>query len=250
MSLPPPLGSLEMTVEAGDGLILKGSLTYPDLTGGGDQPLAVLAHRYPATADSYVPLLEDLHEPGFAVLAFDEPGHGASTRTPTGHVVIDTPIGFDLEAFGAAFVSSAAKVGFHRIDDDVLRVASWGAPQNNIDTAAILLVGASVGGTAVTLAAPKVPGLKGLLTFGPAGELVWGDEGRQQAHHAMEKITADTLHTSSEADALSAAAKARAWTAGLPHARACIVPGLAHAMAIYCQTRTEVLAFVRRTFHL
>ncbi len=250
MSLPPPLGSLEMTVEAGDGLILKGSLTYPDLTDGGDYPLAVLAHQYPATADSYAPLLEDLHELGFAVLAFDERGHGASTRTPTGRVVIDTPVGFDLEAFGAAFVSSIAKVGFNRIDDDVLRVASWGAAQNNIDTSAIMLVGSSIGGTAVTLAAPKVPGLKALLTFGPAGELVWGDDGREQARRAMEKIVAETLHTSSEADAFSAAANARAWSEGLAHARAHLVPGHAHAMAIYYQARTEVLAFVRRAFGL
>lgn len=248
MSLPPPLGSLEMTVEAGDGLILKGSQTYPDLTDGGDYPLAVLAHQHPATADSYAPLIEDLLELGIAVLAFDERGHGTSTHSPKGMLVIDSPVGFGLEAVGAAFVSSIGKVGFNRIDDDVLRVASWGAAQNSIDTSAMMLVGSSVGGTAVTLAAPKVTGLKALLTFGPAGERVWGDDGRQLGRRAMERITAQSLHTSSEHDAFSAAANARAWSDAPPHARALIVPGQGHAMAIYYQVRTEVLAFVRRAF--
>lgn len=246
MSLPPPLGSLEMTVEAGDGLILKGSLTYPDLAEGGSYPLAVLAHQYPATADSYAPLTEDLIELGVAVLAFDLRGHGASIATPKGALVIDTPAGFGAEAFGAAFMSSIGKVGFHRIDDDVLRAAGWGAAQNNIDSSALMLVGSSVGGTAVTLVAPKVPGLKALLTFGPAGELVWGQDGRQQGRRAMERITARTLHTSSEGDAFAGAANARAWSEGLAHASAHIVPGTAHAMAIYYEVRGEVLAFVRR----
>lgn len=250
MSLPPPLGSLEMTVEAGDGLILKGRLTYPDVIDGGSYPLAVLAHQYPATAASYAPLIQDLLELGIAVLAFDERGHGASTTTPKGILVIDTPVGFGPEAFGAAFMSSVGKVGFSRIEDDVLRVASWGAAQNNIDTAAIILAGASVGGTAVTLAAPKVPALKALVTFGPAGELVWGDDGRQQGRRAMERITAQALHTSSDGDAFSAAANARAWSEGLPHAQSLIVPGTGHAMAIYYEVRTEVLGFIRRALGL
>ncbi len=250
MSLPPPLGSLEMTVEAGDGLILKGTLTYPDLTDGRSYPLAVLAHQYPATADSYAPLIEDLVELGVAVLAFDERGHGSSTATPNGALVVDTPVGFGLEAFGAAFVSSVGKVGFNRIDDDVLRVAGWGAAQNYIDTSALMLVGSSVGGTAVTLAAPKVAGLKALLTFGPAGELVWGEDGRQQGRRAMERITARTLHTSSEGDAFSGAANARFWSEGLAHARAHVIPGSAHAMAIYYEIRAEVLTFVRHVLGL
>ncbi len=247
MSLPPPLGALEMSVEAGDGLILKGILTYPELPVGGKYPLAVLAHQYPATADSFAPLIEDLLELGVAVLAFDERGHGQSITGPAGTLIIDSPVGFTMEAFGAAFVSSAGKVGFNRIADDVLRVASWGAAQNHIDTSALLLVGASVGGTAVTLAAPLVPGLKALLTFGAAGELVWGPDGREQGRRATERISAATLHTSSEDDAFAAATNVRVWSEGLAHARALVVPGSAHAMAIFYDVRPEVLAFLRRT---
>jgi pimeloyl-ACP methyl ester carboxylesterase len=111
----------------------------------------------------------------------------------------------------------------------------------------MMLVGASVGGTAVTLVAPRLPGLRALVTFGPAGELVWGPDGRQRGRQAMEQITARTLHTSSEQDAFDAAANCRAWSDGLGHATARLVPGSAHAMAIYYSVRDEVLALVRST---
>lgn len=243
---PPPLGVLEMTVEAGDGLILKGILAYPDHPPANGYPLAVLAHQYPATSDSYAPLVEDLLDLGVAALAFDQRGHGASTLGRGGQVIIDAPVGFTLQAFGAAFMGSIAKVGFARMDEDLFRVASWGVAQNFIDASRLMLVGASVGGTAATLAAPRVPGLKALLTFGAAGELVWGADGRAQGRKAMEAITASTLHTSSEGDAFSAADNARAWSEGLAHTRACLVPGTAHAMAIYYDVRDEVLQFVRK----
>jgi pimeloyl-ACP methyl ester carboxylesterase len=244
MASPPPLGAIEMSIEAGDGLILKGILAYPELPARSNYPLAILAHQYPATSDSYAPLIEDLLDLGIAALAFDQRGHGASITGRLGSLVIDSPVGFTSEAFASAFISSAGKVGFNRIDDDIMRVASWGAVQNFVDPSRLMLVGASVGGTGATLAAPLVPSLKALLTFGSAGELVWGAEGRAQGRRAMERITAMTLHTSSDGDPFSAAANARAWSDGLPHARAHVVAGSGHAMAIYFEVRDEVLAFV------
>ncbi|MEO8634160.1 MAG: alpha/beta fold hydrolase [Gemmatimonadales bacterium] len=243
----PLLSAIEMTVQASDGLVLKGALVYPEIEPEGDFPLAVLAHQYPATADSFAPLVEDLLELGVAVLAFDERGHGASVQTADGRpLVIDTPLGFGMEAFGAAFVSSVAKVGFNRIDDDVLRVASWGVAQNFIDPAHVALIGASVGGTAVTLAAPRIPGLKALVTLGAAGELVWGDQGRARGRAAMEQIAASTLHASSKADPFGAADNARAWSDGLTYASTRIVPGAAHAMAIYYTVRADVIRLLEQ----
>ena len=235
-----------MTVEASDGLILKGVLAYPDHPPGNGYPLAVLSHQYPATSDSYAPLVDDLLDLGIAALAFDQRGHGASTSGRSGQVIIDTPVGFTPQAFGAAFMNSIAKVGFARMDEDLFRVASWGVAQNFIDASRLMLVGSSVGGTAATLTAPRVPGLKALLTFGAAGELVWGADGRALGRKAMEGITASTLHTSSEGDAFSAADNARAWSEGLAHAHARLVPGSAHAMAIYYRVRDEVLEFARK----
>jgi pimeloyl-ACP methyl ester carboxylesterase len=243
----PALAPLEMTVPAGDGLLLKGLLVYPEGPPGRRPfPLAVLAHQYPATADSFAPLLDDLLDRGVATLAFDERGHGASTQGSTGPVVIDTPVGFAMEDFGRAFMASAARVGFNRIDDDILRVASWGASQNFIDSARILLVGASVGGTGAVLAGPRVPSLAGLLTFGAAGELVWGDDGRTRARRAVEAISAPALFATSEQDPFDAAGNGRVWAEGLTRAQAVVVPGAAHAMAIYYDTRDEVLRFLAR----
>lgn len=72
MSLTP----LQMSVPASDGLILKGTPTYPPGATDRSHPLAVLAHRYPATRDSYAPLIADLLAASVATLAFDECGHG------------------------------------------------------------------------------------------------------------------------------------------------------------------------------
>lgn len=246
MSLPPPLSPLEMTVQSADGLLLKGLLVYPELPQAKKYPLAVLAHQYPATADSYAPLVGDLLELGIATLAFDQRGHGASVQGFGGLLVIDTPLGFTGEAFGAAFVSSAGKVGFNRINDDIVRVACWGACQNFIDGSRLLLVGASVGGTGVVLAAPRITGVRAVITFGAAGELVWGDDGREQGRKAMGLHQAPSLHAAAADDPFNAAANAKAWSDGLAHASMKIVPGADHAMAIYYDVRDEVLGFVKR----
>lgn len=249
MSLPPPLAPLDMTVSAGDGLLLKGALVYPELPVGARYPLAVLAHQYPSTADSFSPLIEDLLDLGVAVLAFDERGHGASTSGAQGSVVIDTPVGFTMEAFGAAFMASAARVGFERIADDVLRVASWGAAQNCIDTGRLLLVGASVGGSGVLLAAPSISGLAGIITFGAAGAPIFPD-GPARIRATLEKTRVPALLTASEGDAFNGAGNVREWSAGLVHVQTKLVPGTAHAMAIYYDVRETVLAFVRKRLGL
>lgn len=242
----PGLGPLEMSVLAADGLVLKGVLEYPDAAAGSRVPLAVLAHQYPATSDSYAPLVDDLLELGVATLAFDLRGHGSSIMGPDGPRVIDTPNGFALEDFGRAFMSSIAKLEFNRIDDDVLRVAAWGAVQNFIDPGRLLLVGASIGGSGVLLAAPRVDGLAGLVTFGAAGAPAWGDDGPARIRSGLEGLSAPCLLTSSEADPFDGAGNVRSWSEGLRHVRTKLVPGADHAMAIYYGVRDEVLGFVQQ----
>ncbi|MEP7327178.1 MAG: hypothetical protein ABI836_14600 [Gemmatimonadota bacterium] len=243
----PPLSPLELSVATADGVVLKGILAYPETAPGTKYPLAVLAHQYPATGDSYGPLLDDLLDLGIATLAFDLRGHGASITGPSGPVVIDTPYGFTLEAFGTAFMASIAKVGFHRIDDDILRVAGWGAAQNFVDPSRMLLVGSSIGGSGALLAAPRVPGLKGLLTFGAAGALAFGDNAPARIRKAVEGLTASCLLASSEGDPFSGADNVRDWSKGLSHVTPRLTPGSGHGMAIYYQVRDEVLQFVRKS---
>jgi pimeloyl-ACP methyl ester carboxylesterase len=235
-----------MSVLAADGLVLKGILEYPETSPGTSYPLAVLAHQYPGTADSFGPLVEDLLDLGVACLAFDQRGHGASIMGRAGPVVIDTPEGFAAEDFGAAFGSSIAKLEFHRIENDIYRVASWGASQNFIDPRRLLLVGASVGGSGALLAAPRIPGLRAILTLGAAGAPAFGPDGPDRIRQALETITAPAFLASSEGDAFSGADNARTWSQGLSHVSSRIVPGSAHAMGIYYDVRENVLGFVKQ----
>lgn len=235
-----------MSVPAADGLVLRGTLTYPAANVGKKHPLAVLAHQYPGTRDSWAPLVADLLELGVATLAFDQRGHGGSTVAPNGPLVIDGPRGLTLADFGDAFVSSIGKVGFARIEDDIVRVTGWGVSQNFIDSSRLLLVGGSVGGPGVMLAAPRVAdGLRGVITIGPAGAPAYGEDAHARIRQAAEKLECRFLHLASEKDAFDAAANARNWSTGLRHAKARVVGGDDHAMAIYYEVRDEVRAFVK-----
>jgi pimeloyl-ACP methyl ester carboxylesterase len=244
------LAPLEMSVPAADGLVLKGTLTYPKKYAGAAYPLAVLAHQYPATRDSYAPLIADLLESGVATLAFDERGHGASIVSPAGPLVIDTPVGLTMEAFGKAFMSSVGKVGFARIDDDILRVASWGVCQNFIDSSRLALVGASIGGSGVLLAAANIPSLRALATLGAAGAPAFGSAAPDRIRTALERLRAPCFLASSREDPFQGAANVNAWSRGLTHVKARIVPGAAHAMAIYFDVRDELLQFLRQSLGL
>lgn len=237
---------LDMSVQAADGLVLKGTLVYPTGRPGASFPLAVLAHQYPATRDSFAPLVRELLAAGVATLAFDQRGHGASIVGPTGPVVVDTPEGLGLEAFGRAFVSSAGKVGFARIDNDILRVVGWGASQNFIDPTHLALVGASVGGPGAILAAPSIPGLRAVATLGGAGVPVFGEDAPARIRQAIERTKAAFFFASSEGDPFEAGLNAQRWSEGVPHATARLIPGSSHAMAIYFDVRDELLAFLRK----
>jgi dienelactone hydrolase len=240
------LAPLQMSVPASDGLILKGVLTYPPGAVGGSYPLAVLAHQYPATRDSYAPLIADLLAAGVATLAFDQRGNGDSIVSPRGPVVVDTPEGVTLEAFGAAFVSSVAKVGFPRIENDVVRVTSWGVSQNFIAGDRLALVGASIGGSAVLLAAPALPGVRAVATLGAAGALAFGPDGPARIRTAIERAAGLRFFlASSQEDQFEGAASVEAWTRGLGHTRARIVPGSGHGMAIYFAVRDDLLGHLR-----
>lgn len=234
-----------MSVPAGDGLVLKGTLTYPPGAAGQGFPLAVLAHQYPATRDSWSPLVADLLALGVAALAFDLRGHGASTVSPKGPLVIDTPEGVTLEAFGAAFVSSAGKVGFSRIPNDILRVVGWGVFQNYIDGSRLLLLGASVGGSGVLLAAPDIPGVRGVATLCAAGAPAIASDGPARVRAAVERLKAPFYLASSRDDPFDGAGNVAAWSQGLAPARTRIVPGAVHGLAIYFDLRDELLEFLR-----
>jgi alpha-beta hydrolase superfamily lysophospholipase len=241
----PGLAPIRMSVLASDGLVLKGELRYPDGLAGRMLPLAILAHQYPADRHSFEPLVQDLLRSGIATLAFDERGHGESLMGPGGMLVVDTPSDFSADAFGAAFMASAGKVGFFRIADDIIRVAAWGAAQNFVSKD-LILVGGSVGGSGVLLAAPRVPHLKGVVTLGAAGALAHGPDAPERIRTALESAAWPALLASSEQDPFEGAANVRSWSSGLAHVRTSISPGTGHAMAIYYDVRDDIRGFVEQ----
>jgi alpha-beta hydrolase superfamily lysophospholipase len=244
------LAPLEMSVAAADGVVLKGTLLYPDRYAGRAFPLAILAHQYPATRDSYAPLVADLSESGVATLAFDLRGHGASIVSPAGPCVIDTPQGLNLEAFGSAFMSSVGKVGFARIADDIVRVAGWGWAQNFIDGDRFALVGSSIGGSGALLAAAKIPRLRAVATLGAAGAPAFGPDTADQIRAILERLKLPCYLASSRDDPFEGGANVTAWSRGLPHVTGRLIPGSAHGMPIYFDIRDELLQFLRTSLDL
>jgi dienelactone hydrolase len=240
------LAPLEMSVPAEDGLILKGTLTYPADYAGVGFPLAVLAHQYPSTRDSYAPLVADLNDSGIATLAFDQRGHGQSLLSPTGPLIIDSPAGLGLEAFGKAFVSSVGKVGFGRIDRDIVRVVSWGGNQNFIDAGRIALVGASIGGSGALLAAENLSGLRAVATLGAAGAPAFGADTANRIRSILEQLTIPCFLASAREDPFEGGLNLTHWSRGLSHVTGKLVPGSAHAMAIYFEVRNDLLRFLQK----
>lgn len=55
MGFSPPLGALDMTLQAGNGLLLTGILACPEVPPPDGSPLAIPARQYPATSDSFAP---------------------------------------------------------------------------------------------------------------------------------------------------------------------------------------------------
>lgn len=244
MAVPVP-EPLDMVIKAEDGLLLRGRLRYPDGPPKGRWPLAVLAHQWPATRASFAPLIADLHAAGWATLDYDQRGHGSSTKGAKGRVVIDLPDDFSFPSVVMAFSASAQNCGFAHMPNDVLRVANWGVLQNFVDGGRVLLVGASVGGSAVLMAAPEVPGLAGIITLGAAGAPAFGKNGPARVRAAMMRAQVPTWMATSDDDPFDGANNARSWSKGLEHVRTHQVPGEDHAMAIYYAVRKDLLAFLK-----
>lgn len=244
----PGLVPLELSVPAVDGLVLRGTLRYPAASPPrAGFPLAILAHQYPGTRDSYAPLTADLLAAGIATLAFDQRGHGDSIHGRDGLLVIDAPADFDDTAFSHAFVGSIARVGFGKIEDDIVRMAAAGVSQNFIDAGRLALVGSSIGGSGTLLAAPRVRGLRAIITLGAAGAPAFGDDAPARIREVLERGNVPAYLASSEGDSFEGAANVRTWGADLGQVTARLVPGRAHAMAIYFDVRDELLGFIRRT---
>ena len=248
MTRYPALSPLHPAIPASDGVILRGTLTYPHGQIGTKYPLAALVPQYPSTLDSFAPFCADLHALGVATLAFDLRGAGKSIWTASGARVAPSPAEPKMQAFGEAFMGSASAVGFAHIADDIVRMTAWGIYQNFIDPSKLMLVGASVGGTGVLLAAPRLKDyLRAIVTFGAAGAPAHSADAQEKIRANCQALTIPMMLTSSQKDPFGGADHIAQWGKGLKHVESKIVSGSDHGMAIYYDVRKEVVAFVKKT---
>jgi dienelactone hydrolase len=91
-------------------------------------PMVILLHMYRSDRTAFRPLIEPLHEAGFAILAIDLRGHGQSATSSTRERVMQ----------GETAV-------FEEMHNDVRAAYDWLAKQDGVDRSRFGLVGASVG---------------------------------------------------------------------------------------------------------
>src|SRR5207253_9147565 len=70
----------QVTFKTSDGVEIAADYYAPASGEKNHAPLAVLIHMYPATRTSWAPLVPQLSDRGFAVVAYDIRGAGDSTK--------------------------------------------------------------------------------------------------------------------------------------------------------------------------
>lgn len=112
-----------------DGVEIVGDY-YPP-AGSGKAPAVILLHMYRSDRGAWKPLVPKLHDAGFAVLAIDMRGHGASTQ-PTSKRLRKRALDRDATLFN----------DMHR---DVAAAYVWLSKRPTVDLSQFGLVGASIG---------------------------------------------------------------------------------------------------------
>lgn len=121
--------------------------TDPPATGA---PVVILLHMYKSDRTAWQPLLQPLHDAGFAVLAVDLRGHGESATTETRERVErrDTTL-------------------FREMQADLRGAYDWLAGQPQVDRARFALVGASVGCSVALEYAAQDRSVDGVVCLSP-----------------------------------------------------------------------------------
>ena len=194
----------------------------------------------------FAPLARDLLAAGIATLAFDERGHGASIVGPGGPVVVDAPEGLGLEAFGTAFMASAQRVEFARIENDVLASSAGGPPRTSSIRDGSRWSARASAVPACCWPRPRSracapsrrwarPGLRRSAATGPLAFAAPSSGFARRCSSARPTA----IHS-------RAPRTVARWSDGLAHVTTRLVPGAGHAMAIYFEVRDELLTFLRR----
>lgn len=177
-----------VSFRASDGMRIAADYYAPK--NSADQPaaFAILLHMYRSDRTAWTPLVQPLHDAGFAILALDLRGHGESATTETRKAVEarETSVFLDMQ-------------------HDVRGAYDWLARRAEIDRSRFVIVGASVGcSVALQYAASDCsvdavvclsPGLK-YLGLDSAGDihqvtgrkiLMWATEDERDAPYTLKQ---------------------------------------------------------------
>ncbi|MEM1417018.1 MAG: alpha/beta fold hydrolase, partial [Myxococcota bacterium] len=133
--------------EGADGFLLEGSLW----AGPSGAPAVVLMHQLGAERAEWSPVIIALVDAGFSVLAFDQRGHGASTRGAGGEEVRWRDFG--PEDWAAYPADARAAVAWLR---------SRPSPPRSL-----VLGGSSIGSSAALIAGAELEGVRGVFALSP-----------------------------------------------------------------------------------
>lgn len=132
----------EIQVQTKDSKIIKATLTYIKIDGVKKYPTVVLLHSLGASSADWGPLVGDLNNAGYAVLAIDFRGHGKSI--------------YDATLHKKTWVYINAK-GFQRFPSDVLLVLDETKKQaKKADLNNMAIVGADIGANTAVLVSKEL----------------------------------------------------------------------------------------------
>jgi len=143
--------SLPVSFETSDGFVLEGDLTSSADTSA---PIAILLHMYRSDRGAWAPLVPELVEAGFTVLAIDQRAHGESKQQRGRRVDVAT---IPQTRFG-----KLVRNGVRDVDAAVRYLARQG-----MDTDRIVLIGASYGCSVSLLSAEHLEGVRALVLLSP-----------------------------------------------------------------------------------
>lgn len=113
-------------------------------------PMVVLLHMYNSDRSAWAPLIQPLHDSGFAILALDLRGHGANADEK-------------LEKMA----EQRDKKLFRAMEKDVYAAYEFLAKQNDVDRARFAIVGASVGCSVALRYAGNDPSVDAVVCMTP-----------------------------------------------------------------------------------
>ncbi|WP_292664384.1 alpha/beta fold hydrolase [Nitratifractor sp.] len=218
-----------LTLHSKDGFVLKGWL---DLPSQGKPPyrLALMAHEYGSDHRMWKELAAQMRRRGYATLAVDLRGHGAS----------DMRNGKKVRVRPGHFEADAKRIGFARIPDDLRAWMDRMEARKDIEIEEPVFFGSSLGGGAVIPLMidyePKV-----VVTLSPASP---GNFNKREVMESVEESNSPWLIVSSQRDFARKSAEFYAAKALLP--TLLIVPGEGHGSYTLPSAGGYIKAFLDR----